>query len=340
MGFDVSALIAHVEESAEDLKSVMVMGSESANDFENYYGLRAGQTHRIGTHDESITETAYNCNPSTDGGTTTLGKFDLTVTPLEFYREWCLDDISEFFVSKGLPMKTETGEAGLQSALFKKFTDRLFARIDERLEVGTWQSVQTISVPQGYAAVGASGWDEYDGVIRQIDATSGVINSQTVAGTSVTNITLANAVSVMDNYALGMPILLFQAHQNGEAQTLMGWDTFRIVVQAYQSANQFNFFPSRESLKTGTIELPNGLTISARMGLNSANAPAAANATMQDRIVTFKKTNIAKSAMTEGEVTDAKMWYDENTKKVKFRATMSVGYKPLFGSEIYMYKNA
>lgn len=338
--FDVSALVAHIEESAEELKQTMVMGHESANDFEDYYGLRAGQTHRIGTHEESIYETAYNCNPSTNQGTTTLGKVDLTVKPLEFYRDWCLDELQEFFIAKTLPEKTASGEAAQQSALFKQFTDRLYQRIDERLEVGTWQSVNTVSVPQGYPAVGASNWDEYNGVLRTIDAASGVINSQTVAGTSVTNITLANAVSVMTDYTMGMPILLFQAHQSGEASTYMGWDTFRIVTQAYMNANQFNFYPDKAALKKGELELPSGLIIKARMGLNSANAPAAANATMQDRIVTFKKTNIAKSAMTAAEVKTPEVWYDKDTKKLKFRATMSVGYKEFFGSEIYMYKNA
>lgn len=338
MSFDVTALGTHIDERAEEMKTVLKMGYPSAGLFDTLEGVAGGSTVKMPKLTQSIVESARTCATRADNGTTAVAQYSITAYALEYTTEWCAETMRNTFVNKYWTRNATDKTKDLQqTAFFSQIATNLQDEIMQRQEIGTWQSVKTISVPQGYPAVGAAGFDEYDGILRTIDAASGVVDQQTVAGTTQTAITSANVIDTFTKHAQVMPVLL---RQHPDTRTFCGWDVFYLLVQAYQNSNLYNYYPTTQQIEAGEITLPNGLKVKALMGLNSSNAPAVANARMAQRIISTRwNTNIVEAVEAVNEMASPETWYDKKDKKVYFEAPFTRGFAVVYGEEIVSYKN-
>lgn len=338
MSFDVTALGTYIDERAEEMKKVLRYGNPSAGIFDTLEGVAGGSTVKMPVLTQTIVEAARSCSTASDNGTTTVSQFSITAYALEYTTEWCAETLRNKFINKYWTRNATDKTKDLQQTqFFSEIASNLQDLIAERQEIGAWQSVKTTNAGIGYAAVGAGGYDEYDGVLRTIDGTAGVIDQQTAASTTHTSITLSNVISIFSDHATVMPATL---RQHPDTETRCGWDVFYMLVQAYQNSNLYNFYPTKDDVAKGELILPNGLKVKATVGLNAEHAPAAANGTMAQRIISTRfKTNIIEAVESLTELQSPVTEYVRKDKKVYFEAPFTRGFACVFGAEVVSYKN-
>jgi hypothetical protein len=171
---------------------------------------------------------------------------------------------------------------------------------------------------------GASGVIGFNQII---DATSGVINGNPTSISTGTGITTGNVIGIFNGMVTLIPNAL--AGQT-DLEFVCGWDTFRKLLQAYFTLNNFHYGATEEAspYATGSIIIPSfGLRVTALHGLTGTN-----------RIHLTRKSNYVIGTDAPNEYESLDVFYERKDNTIIARLIAKLGTQIRFGDELVTFK--
>jgi hypothetical protein len=194
------------------------------------------------------------------------------------------------------------------------FAEYYTAKVAAAVEVLLWQG----------ATGGASGVIGFNQII---DNTSGVINGNPTSINTGTGITTGNVIGIFNGMVNLIPDSL--AGQT-DLEFVCGWDTFRKLLQAYFTLNNFHYGSTEEGspYATGSIIIPSfGLRVTALHGLTGTN-----------RIHLAQKSNYVIGTDAPNEYESLDVFYERKDNTIIARLIAKLGTQIRFGEELVTFK--
>jgi hypothetical protein len=202
----------------------------------------------------------------------------------------------------------------------QKYAEYKSGLIAEQLETAVWQG-STLSANPAL--------NRFDGLIRIIDAASGVIEANvsgfmTGAPYSVSGgITVNNIINIMQGVYRALPVELL-----GKADTkiFIGMNNFRTYQMALTNANLFHY-NADSSVSNFEIVIPGtNLTVIGVNGLNSTN-----------RIYAMQLSNVFFGTDLLGEEDNYEIFYAKEAMEVRYHVAFKAGVQIAFPEEIVKF---
>lgn len=263
--------------------------------------------------DDSVEFQEASCD-MTVSGSTEFTQVEISVGKIGLYKSWCPSDLEDFWTRVGLPAGSYYDSLAFESA----WEAHMSGLVAQEVEKMVWQSD---------LSTGTGNFAFFDGFNTTIDAAS-PINGNPTAINSGTGITTGNVIGIFN----GMVTLLPAALDGDPEVTFMcGWDTFKKLLQAYFTLNNFHVDGAADSpYKTGEYFFPTfGIKVIALHGLNGTN-----------RIHLGKPSNMKIGTDLENDFEQYQLFYDQTSDKVYYRLKAKLGTQVMFGNEIVTFKLA
>jgi hypothetical protein len=246
----------------------------------------------------------------TSSGSLTFDKKEIQVYPFYDQQTYCPSDLETFYTQQFLPQGSTYENMPIEAAFAEFYTKKVAAAV----EVLLWQGVTG-------GASGVIGFNEI------IDGTSGVINGNPTSIAVGTGITTANVIGIFNGMVNLIPDAL--AGQT-DLEFVCGWDTFRKLLQAYFTLNNFHYGSTEEGspYATGSIIIPSfGLRVTALHGLTGTN-----------RIHLAQKSNYVIGTDAPNEYESLDIFYERKDNNIIARLIAKLGTQIRFGSELVTFK--
>jgi hypothetical protein len=254
----------------------------------------------------------------TASGETTFDQVEIAVGKIALMKDFCPRDLENFWTSIDLPAGSYYDSMAFAAAWEAHQSALVSAEVEKML----WQS-NVLS--------GTGNFAFFDGLNTQIDAAVGVINGNAGTGWTPiavgTGILTTNVISIFNNMVNQLPDAL--AGQ-GDVKFFCGWDTFRKLLQAYFTLNNFHYgdAASGSPYQTGEIVIPTfGLTVVALHGLTGTN-----------RIHLMRESNARIGTDLENDFEQYEIFYDQTADLIYYRLRAKLGTQVVFGNEIVTFK--
>jgi hypothetical protein len=247
-------------------------------------------------------------------GSTSFSQVEIEVGKIAIFEKFCPRDLEDFWTRVGLPAGSYYDTLAFETE-WEAFQR---GKVAEEVEKMLWQSDKS-------AGTGNFQW--FDGFNIQIDAATGVINGNPTNIAAGTGITTTNVIGIFNGMVNLLPDAL--AGQ-GDVKFFCGWDTFRKLLQAYFTLNNFHYGTAAEGspYQTGEIVIPTfGLTVVALHGLTGTN-----------RIHLMRESNARIGTDLEGDFEQYEIFYDQTADLVYYRLRAKLGTQVVFGNEIVTFK--
>jgi hypothetical protein len=202
----------------------------------------------------------------------------------------------------------------------QKYGEYKTGLIAEQLETGVWQG-NTSSTNQALA--------RFDGLIKIIDAASGVIEANvsgfmTGAPYSVSGgITVNNVIAIMQGVYRALPVELLG---KSDVKIMVGMNTFRTYQMALTNANLFHYNTDSSASNFEIVIPGTNLTVVALNGLNSTN-----------RIYAAQLSNIFFGTDLLGEEDNFEIFYAKEAMEVRYNVAFKAGVQIAFPEEIVKF---
>jgi hypothetical protein len=246
----------------------------------------------------------------TSSGEVIFDKKEIEVKTFYDQKTFCPSDLETFYTQQFLPAGSIYENMPIEAA----FAEYYSAKVAAAVEVLLWQGVTG----------GASG---VIGLNQVIDATSGVINGNPTSITTGTGITTGNVIGIFNGMVTLIPNAL--AGQT-DLEFVCGWDTFRKLLQAYFTLNNFHYGATEEAspYATGSIIIPSfGLRVTALHGLTGTN-----------RIHLTRKSNYVIGTDVPNEYESLDVFYERKDNTIIARIVAKLGTQIKFGTELVTFK--
>lgn len=248
MALVVSGLTDYVNQTSQDLITALHYEGTSAKYMTPMAGVKKEDALQL------FALTAY---PQTgaDGcdivasGSATFTQRTMVVKKIGYRDEFCMDAL----LPKWTQMLLAPGAAGedeITTQLGNEINEELKALITEHHEIADWQ---------GNTASGDAILNQYDGLIKIIDAASNEVLANTTNAaigwttiTAATGITSANVISIIKVMVRAQPEKL---KRQRDKYCFCGTDVFDLYVQALEAANLFHLDATTD-LSGYTIRIP------------------------------------------------------------------------------------
>ena len=250
----------------------------------------------------------------TASGETTFTQVEIAVGKVAVYESFCPRDLEDFWTRVGLPAGSYYDSMAFEAAWEAHQSALVAAQVEKML----WQS-NVLS--------GTGNFAFFDGLNTQIDAAAGVINGNPTGITALTGITTGNVIGIFNGMVNLLPDAL--AGQ-GDVKFFCGWDTFRKLLQAYFTLNNFHYGTAAggDPYQTGEIVIPTfGLTVVALHGLTGTN-----------RIHLMRESNARIGTDLENDFEQYEIFYDQTADLIYYRLRAKLGTQVIFGNEIVTFK--
>lgn len=308
--YDLSNLTEFVNEEKGELLTKSVFAGKSASILPIQSGIKYKDV--LNFMDTNVLfQDASTCG-LTPSGTTEFDQKEIAVGKIGLMEKLCPTDLEDFWTRVGLPAGSYYDSAAFEA----EYTSHKSALVAAEVEKMIWQS----------SLLGAGNLSFFDGFNTIIDATSGVINGNPTSINTGTGITTANVLGIFN----GMVTLLPDALAGQEDTVfLCGWDTFRKLLQAYFTTNNYHFDGATASpYQSGEIVIPTfGLKVIALHGLTGTN-----------RIHLARLSNYRIGTDLSGDWENYEMFYDQTEDVVYFRLKFKLGAQIAFGNELVTFK--
>jgi hypothetical protein len=250
----------------------------------------------------------------TASGATEFTQVEIAVGKVALLQTFCPRDLEDYWTRVGLPAGSYYDTMAFEAA----WESHMSALVSEQVEKMLWQSD---------LLAGTGNFAFFDGFNTTIDATAGVINGNPTGITTVTGISTTNVIGIFN----GMVNLLPQSLQ-GQADVVFvcGWDTFRKLLQAYFTLNNFHYgdAASGSPYQTGEILIPTfGLKVVALHGLDGTN-----------RIHLSRLSNYRIGTDLENDFEQYEIFYEQKEDLVYYRLRAKLGTQIVFGGELVTFK--
>lgn len=310
MAFDVTALTDYVDENRDGLIGKTVAGAKSTRILDLQTGFKsAGAINRLDT--DVVLQDGSSCGFNASG-TTVLDQRILTVGEIKVQEELCVRDLNKKYTQHSV----KAGSADDVVPFESEYTALKTSKINRVNEVAIWQ---------GDTASGDANLNKFDGLIKIIDAATGVVDGNT---SSATAITAANIVGLVNDMYAAIPSALLEANDGdndtGDLAVLMGSDTFRTYILALAAANLYHYDAKSTNLE---IMIP----------ATNVKAVALGGLTGSDRMFAGRIGSEGAFVIgvdLENEEEEYKMWYSMDDDVVKFSARYKMGTQIKFPEEI------
>jgi hypothetical protein len=309
-GFDTANLTAYVDQTNLELFTKAVFSNATSQYLSGQVQSGIKYKEQINYMDVDVTLRAKSGCGLTSSGEVIFDKKEIEVKTFYDQKTFCPSDLETFYTQQFLPAGSIYENMPIEAA----FAEYYSAKVAAAVEVLLWQGVTG----------GASG---VIGLNQVIDATSGVINGNPTSITTGTGITTGNVIGIFNGMVTLIPNAL--AGQT-DLEFVCGWDTFRKLLQAYFTLNNFHYGATEEAspYATGSIIIPSfGLRVTALHGLTGTN-----------RIHLTRKSNYVIGTDVPNEYESLDVFYERKDNTIIARIVAKLGTQIKFGTELVTFK--
>lgn len=259
--------------------------------------------------DDLIWQTGGTCGLINASGDTTITARVLTVGRVKVEKQWCIADLEAKYTQ--LLLSPGSNYESLPGGIDQAFMEHIMGAQGAKTEVAIWQSDTT---------AWQDGLNKFDGLIKIINAASGVIQANASAYmTPVTSITVTNIIAVLQGAYNAIPVEILN---KPDLRIFIGTDLSRMYQTALINANLFNYVASTDSLGEYFLHGTN-VKIVPVDGLN-----------LQNKIYALRTSNMFLGVDAEGEDDELKVWYSEDYDSVNMRMKFKMGVQIGIPTEI------
>jgi hypothetical protein len=308
-GFDTDNLTAYVDQTNLELFTKAVFSNATSQYLSGQVQSGIKFKEQINYMDVDVTLRAKSGCGLTSSGDVIFDKKEIQVYPFYDQKTFCPSDLETFYTQQFLPQGSTYENMPIEAAFAEYYT----AKVAAAVEVLLWQGVTG----------GASGVIGFNQII---DAASPINGNPTSISTG-TGITTGNVIGIFNGMVTLIPNAL--AGQT-DLEFVCGWDTFRKLLQAYFTLNNFHYGSTEEGspYATGSIIIPSfGLRVTALHGLTGTN-----------RIHLTRKSNYVIGTDAPNEYESLDVFYERKDNTIIARLIAKLGTQIRFGDELVTFK--
>lgn len=201
MAYSLSGLTAYTEQDAKSLIYKIVAQDDMSKYMNIQTGIKSAETINI-IATEGVWQAATNCSP-TASGDSTFTQRTLTVGSISVVLEWCEEQLQAYYTQKEMV----AGSTYDMLTFRNQITEDVIQNIHRRKSIAIWQ---------GDTTAGSAYLNKFDGLIKIINAASGVNTAAAVAWS------VANARTAVQNVLTAITDNMYQANTNGSLKIFMG----------------------------------------------------------------------------------------------------------------------
>jgi len=225
MAFDVTALAAYVEQEDFALMSQMQATGGMQDIARIQVGIKGSSALQFLNTD--VVFQADSCSRAASG-TTTFSQRTITVGAVALHEDLCVKDLNGYW-AQTMVAQGCAGEESLPTPIEQIFVEDKLNGIRNALDVADWQG-DTLS--------GTNNLSYYDGWIKLIDAAAASVDGNPTGITTVTGITEANVIGILQGMYKLVPENILGSD---DLYIFVGSDVYRCYVNAFINANIFHF---------------------------------------------------------------------------------------------------
>ena len=303
--------LGNLTKYTDQLSGILLKESVLVGTTFDYISIQSGIKYAdsINILTNTLTAAAGGCGTINATGSTTLSQRSITVSPIKVEESVCVEEFEQYWIG-------QLAKEGSYNEMAPEVFNQLYLankveKIGQLVEDMFWKAS-----PSSRALIPGSGSGNLalaSGILETLLYTSAT--NSTVGATATGALTLANALSVIDNMIAQIPnditgaddLTLFMSHAN-----------FRVLMNALR---QGNYFVQYDGAKAHTWVLDNytntNVRIVATRGLNAT-----------DIMVLTKSSNLYFGTDSFGEARNGdgfQFWYDIRDNITYFRAKLKVG---------------
>jgi hypothetical protein len=308
-GFDTDNLTAYVDQTNLELFTKAVFSGATSAYLSGQVQSGIKFKEQINYMDVDVTLRAKSGCGLTSSGDVIFDKKEIQVYPFYDQKTFCPSDLETFYTQQFLPQGSTYENMPIEAAFAEYYT----AKVAAAVEVLLWQGV-------------TGGTSGVIGFNQIIDAAS-PINGNPTSITTGTGITTGNVIGIFNGMVTLIPNAL--AGQT-DLEFVCGWDTFRKLLQAYFTLNNFHYGATEEAspYATGSIIIPSfGLRVTALHGLTGTN-----------RIHLTRKSNYVIGTDAPNEYESLDVFYERKDNTIIARLIAKLGTQIRFGDELVTFK--
>ena len=314
MAFNVSALADYTEQNEALLVTSSVLGAKTASLIKSagnvMVGVKSSETINIMDTD-AIFQSGASCGFNASGSTSFTQR-TVTVGKIKVNESLCPKDLEAKYLQKALP----TGSMYDAIPFEQEFSDKKAKRIAAQLETAIWQG-DTSSVNVNL--------NKFDGLLKLVNAASGVVDANVsafISGAPLSSITAANVISIFDGVYRAIPA---QIVSYDDVVIFCGMDTFRTYTIALKNANMFHYTvdvkADNEFVLPGTT-----IKVIAVQGLNGTND-----------ILAGRLSNLFLGTDLLNEEEKFEIFYAKEADQVRFVSEFKMGVNFAFPDELVKF---
>jgi hypothetical protein len=314
MAFSVSTLANYTKENEALLVTSSVLGAKTAALIKSagnvMVGVKSAETINIMDTD-AFFQAGGTCGWNASG-TTSFTQRTVTVGKIKVQEALCPKTLESKYLQKALP----TGSTYDSIPFEQEFTDKKAKTIASQLETAIWQ---------GDTASANGNLNKFDGLIKLINAASGVVDANVsgfISGAPLSSITAANVVALMDGVYRAIPAKVVAAE---DMVIVCGMDTFRTYTIALKNANMFNY--AFDGKADSEFVLPGtSIKVVALQGLNGTND-----------VFAMRLSNLFLGTDLLNEEEKFEIFFAKEADEVRFAAEFKMGVNIAFPDEIVKF---
>jgi hypothetical protein len=322
MALSLGSLAAYTEEHINGILSDAILAPKFTNYVTTWENVKSSI--KLPELESTVPfQAGASCNSVTTSGTTTITQSTLSTVPIEFAEKLCLNDLEAYFTQKYLPAGANKPD---QAAIMGDIVKRKMARIALQIEQLFFQGKTTY----GNSTV----LKQANGLISLVD-TAGTAIAATPSTFNTTN-----AISIMNE-------IVYQkiptAIMDQSPIIAIGWDNFRVYLQALQQANAFNYFVNAADLAKGEVTVPGTNTkVVAFAGLNADTSvdTGVLPTAVKNRILVFSKPNVNYGVDLSSDSTSTDVWMEKKERSVYIYGRFRFGVVARRYTEMVQYTNS
>ena len=312
--FDLSNLTKYTDELSQSLVNTTIMAPKTMNLVTVVQGVKYKTA--LKTISANPIFQAANCTFAANGASTLLNR-DIQVCPIKVEDKICLSDLEQYWPGQFMKAAGSQNE-DMPREVAEAYLKEQGQQIAKNIEKLFWQGDTTI--------VGSTNnMNKCDGLIKILNAESGVIDYGTTSGSPLQRVALTsgNAISTVNAMVALIPEDILEAE---DLTMFMSSANYQTLIQAYFNDNKYHFDVTG-ARAAGEFMLPTSPVKVVRIAGLSGNF----------QIVLTPASNIAFGTDLQSDTDSFKLFYDEKDDAVLFRAKWKQGAQVYFPGYVVLY---
>jgi peptidoglycan hydrolase-like protein with peptidoglycan-binding domain len=315
-GFDTDALQPFIQEQGLEILTKTLFGGQTAAYLSGNFQDNVKYVDKLQHMDIEVAIREQETCGLVSSGNVIFSQKEISVASFYDQKTFCPKDLEPFYTREFLPKGSTYENMPIEQA----FLDYYGKKIANAIEVSIWQG-------------DGSGANPIIGFNKTIDdqlADWGVacINGNPTGITTVTGISTTNVIGIFQGMVNLIPTDLAGSQ---DLEFVCGWDTFRKLLQALFSLNNFHYGATEEGnpWSSGSIVIPSfGLRVNALAGLDGSN-----------RIHLAKKDQYVIGTDMQNEYeSNIDVFYDRTANVIISRTMGKLGTQIKFASQFITFK--